>query len=122
GRGAAALLTAGGGAVPTGMPLHRVVNVRANLGRAVQAYRAYQEQRPRRADPRYLDQLAQRLADAAAMPLDQARRAGHGAGARRAATAEGRRLQRPERMMARLSYQRRVAHSITSSARVGAAR
>ena len=34
--------------MPTGMPLHRVVNVRANIGRA-QNYRAHLEQRPRRA-------------------------------------------------------------------------
>jgi hypothetical protein len=52
---------------------------RANLGRAVQAYRAHLEQRPRRVDRLYLDRLAQRLAVAADLARPGAK-AGHGAG------------------------------------------
>jgi hypothetical protein len=42
---------------------------RANLGRAVQNYLAHLEQRPRRVDQLYLDQLAERLAADCRLPL-----------------------------------------------------
>jgi len=58
--------------VAVGTTVHRVD--RANIGRAVQNYRAHEEQRPCRIDPVYLDQLAHRLADHTGSPLALARR------------------------------------------------